>query len=170
MPPSRRPGGEPWIWLAAPWDLTPAPPGPPVWEFLEDFGLLPEAGAQDQAEELLSWDQVYGLIAPHRGVIHTLLTPAASVSAYYRQLAEEAQQAGITDSNSLFSLLWHAPKGVTRTSADCLTFIRELCDGAMPQNCGGRKKKLQRRLLRQALPPRGAHLRSPHTPELIPAK
>ena len=141
VPPSRRPGGEPWTWLAAPWDLTPAPPGPPVWEFLEDFGLLIEAGAQDQAEEMLSWDQVYGLIAPHQEVIRTLLTPAASVSAYYRQLAEQAQQAGITDSNVLFSLLWHAPQGDARTSADRLAFIRKLCDGAAPQNGGGMKNK-----------------------------
>ncbi len=141
VPPSRRPGGEPWVWLAAPWDLTLAPPGPPVWEFLEDFGFLKEAEAQYLAEEMLSWDQVYGLIVPHQEVIRTLLTPAASVSAYYRQLADQAQQAGISDPNILCSLLWHAPQGDARTSPDRLAYIRKLCDVIRPQNGGGIKNK-----------------------------
>jgi hypothetical protein len=42
-PPSRRSeDGTPWTWLAPPWEIPPDEPGSPLWEFLEDFGLLRE--------------------------------------------------------------------------------------------------------------------------------
>jgi hypothetical protein len=126
-PPSRRREGDDfWSWLTPPWEMPPSPPGPSVWEFLEDFGLLQDVGTLDLAKEVLPWDQVYALIAPHDGLVRTLLTPAASVAAYYRQLSHQAQQAGITDPEVVFALLWHAPQGDARTSSERLAFIKKL--------------------------------------------
>jgi hypothetical protein len=137
-PPSRRrEGDEFWTWLAPPWEVPPDPPGRPVWEFLEDFSLLQEAGALDLAKEVLSWDQVYALIAPHTGLVRTLLTPAVSVAAYYRQLAHQAQQAGITQAEVVFALLWHAPQGDARTSTERLAFIQKLAAAAKAEEGGG---------------------------------
>ena len=142
-PPSRRlNNGDLWSWVAPPWELPPDTPGSAVWEFLEDFGLLQEAEALDLAREVLSWDEVYGLISPHQGLIRTLLTPAASVAAYYRQLAHQAQQAGINDPAVLFALLWHAPQGDARTSPERLAYIRKLCVAEKPEQGGGKGKKV----------------------------
>ena len=132
-PPSRRgEDGVFWTWLTPPWELPPEAPGPPVWEFLEDFGLLLEAGELDLAAQVLPWDQVYTLIAPHEDIIRTLLTPALSVAAYYRELVRQAQQAEINDPGVLFALLWHAPQGDARNSPDRLAFIQELSAAAKP--------------------------------------
>ena len=80
-PPSRWANdGNFWTWVAPPWELPPEPPGAPVWEFLEDFGLLREAVELDPAAAVLPWDQVYTLIAPHEEVTRTLLAPAVSVT------------------------------------------------------------------------------------------
>ena len=130
-PPSRRKeDGTFWTWLASPWELPPDIPGPPIWEFLEDFGLLREVGELDPAARVMPWDQVYALIAPHEDLIRTLLTPTAAVPAYYRELAHLARQAGISDPEELFALLWHAPQGDARNSPDRLSFIRELTAAA----------------------------------------
>jgi hypothetical protein len=137
-PPSRRREDSTfWTWLAPPWELPPDAPGPPLWEFLEDFGLLREAGELDLAAKVLPWDQVYALIAPHEDLIRTLLTPTASVAAYYRELARQAQQAGIHDRNVLFALLWHAPQGDARNSPDRLAFINELSAAGKPDTVTG---------------------------------
>ena len=143
VPPSRRQeNGDFWTWVAPPWELPPDPPGPSVWEFLEDFGLLQEAGALDPAKEALPWDQVYALMAPHEELMRTLLAPAVSVAAYYRQLAHQAQRVGITDPRVLFSLLWHAPQGDARTSPERLAYIRKLCAAAKPEDKGGKRQKV----------------------------
>jgi len=137
-PPSRRrEDGTFWTWLAPPWELPPDVPGPPVWEFLEDFGLLQEAGDLNLVAQVLPWDQVYALIAPHADLVRTLLTPTASVAAYYQELLRQAQQAGITDPGVLFALLWHAPQGDARNSPDRLAFIRELSAAATPDGDSG---------------------------------
>jgi chemotaxis protein histidine kinase CheA len=140
-PPSRREGedGQFWTWLAPPWELPPPPLGPSVWEFLEDFGLLREAEELDLAGQVLSWDQVYALIAPHEEVIRTLLTPNASVTDYYRELAQQARQAGIKDPDVLFALLWHAPQGDVRNSPDRLPLIRELSAVETSEEASGKK-------------------------------
>ena len=145
----RRDCNQFWTWVAPPWELPPHPPGPSVWEFLEDFGLLPEL-EHDPAQEVLSWDQVYALIAPHEKLICTLLTPPISVAAYYRELAQQAKQAGINDPAVLFALLWHAPQGDARTSPERLAYIRKLSDGVKTENDRGQK---QRRLKQGAPPP-----------------
>jgi hypothetical protein len=134
-PPSRRSEDSTfWTWLTPPWELPPDAPGPPVWEFLEDFGLLREAGELDVGAEVLPWDQVYALIAPHEGLIRTLLTPAASVTTYYQELARQARQAGIMDPGVLFALLWHAPQGDAPNFPDRLAFIRELVAAVNPDD------------------------------------
>ncbi len=138
VPPSRRSeDGLGWSWLAPPWELPPDPPRPPLWEFLEDFGLLAEA-EDDPVGEILPWDQVYALIAPHEGLIRTLLNPAVSMPAYYRELAHQAWQAGINDKEVLFALLWHAPQGDARNSSERLALIRELAV-APPRDEAGRE-------------------------------
>jgi hypothetical protein len=126
-PPSRRSeDGTIWTWLVPPWELPPDAPGPPIWEFLEDFGLLREAEELDPAARVMSWDQIYALIAPHEDLIRILLTPTVSVPGYYRELAHQAQQAEINDPDVLFALLWHAPQGDARSSPGRLAFIKEL--------------------------------------------
>jgi hypothetical protein len=130
-PPSRfNNDGLIWTWVAPPWELPPDTPGAPVWEFLEEYGLLQEIEESDPAAGVLPWDQVYTLIAPHEGLLRTLLTPVVSVAAYYRDLANQAQQAGVTDPAVLFALLWHAPQGDARTSPERLAYIRELTAAA----------------------------------------
>ncbi len=126
-PPSRRLDHDQiWNWLSPPWEIPPDPPGPSVWEFLEDFGFLRESPDQDFTREVLPWDRVYALIAPQEALIRTLLTPAASLPAYYRDLAHQARSAGISDPAVLFALLWHAPQGDARTSPERLAYIRDL--------------------------------------------
>jgi hypothetical protein len=128
-PPSRHgEDGPSWSWLAPPWELPPDTPGPPLWEFLEDFGLLQEV--EGDVGAVLPWDQVYALISPHEGLIRTLLTPSVSAAAYYRELAQQAWHAGIKDKEVLFALLWHAPQGDARTSPERLTLIRDLSAAA----------------------------------------
>jgi hypothetical protein len=142
VPPSKGPeGSDLWTWVAPPWELPPDPPGPSVWEFLEDFGLLKEAEALDPVKGMLSWEQVYALLAPHEGIIHTMLTPAMSVAAYYRQLAHQARQVGVNDPEVLFALLWHAPQGDARSSPERLAYIRKLANPATPGDNGGRARK-----------------------------
>jgi hypothetical protein len=137
-PPSRRrEDGAFWTWLAPPWELPPDAPGPPVWEFLEDFGLLQDMEEMDLVAKVLPWDQVFALIGPHDGLIRTLLTPTVSVAAYYQELARQARQAGINDPGVLFALLWHAPQGDARNSADRLAFIKELSAAAGPDDDPG---------------------------------
>jgi hypothetical protein len=132
-PPSRRSeDGTLWTWLAPPWELPPDAPGPPIWEFLEDFGLLRESEELDPAAQVLPWDQVYALLAPHADLIRALLTPTASAPAYYRDLAHQARQAGINNPDVLYALLWHAPQGDARNSPERLAFIRELSAEAKP--------------------------------------
>jgi hypothetical protein len=137
-PPSRRSeDGAFWTWLAPPWELPPGPPQPPLWEFLDDFGLLREAGELDPAAQVLPWDQVYALISHHADLVRTLLTPTLSVPAYYREVAHQARQAGINDPNVLLALLWHAPQGDARNSPARLNFIKDLATAAKPDADSG---------------------------------
>ncbi len=141
-PPSRfNNDGLIWTWVTPPWEIPPDTPGAPVWEFLEEYGLLREAEEIDPAAGVLSWDQVYTLIAPHEGFLRTLLTPAVSVAAYYRDLADQAQLVGITDPAVLFALLWHAPQGDARTSPESLALIRELVAAAKTEKGQGIPEK-----------------------------
>jgi hypothetical protein len=137
-PPSRCPhNGQMWNWLSHPWEIPPDPPGPSVWEFLEDFGFLQETAEVEILREVLPWDQVYALIAPQENLIRTLLAPAVSMSNYYRDLAHQARLGGITDQAVLFSLLWHAPQGDARTSLERLAYIRDLVAAITSEPAGG---------------------------------
>ncbi|MFZ2088611.1 MAG: hypothetical protein WAU47_08555 [Desulfobaccales bacterium] len=140
-PPSRCSEDEQcWTWLTPPWEIPPDTPGPSLWEFLEDFGLLKEAEELGIVGEVLPWDQVYALIAPHEGLIRTLLTPPLSMAAYYRELAQQAWKAGITEPAVLFALLWHAPQGDARRSPERLTFIQELAVSVPRDQVGAHAK------------------------------
>ncbi len=128
VPPSRHDkNGSLWTWVTVPWETPPGPPNPPVWDFLEDFGLLQEA---EELPEVPPWDQVYARIASHEALIRALLAPAGSVPAYYREVAQQAALAGIRDPALLFAVLWHAPQGDARTSPGRLAYIRELAAAA----------------------------------------
>jgi Bifunctional DNA primase/polymerase, N-terminal len=160
-PPSRRREDNTlWTWLAPPWELPPDSPGPPVWEFLEDFGLLQEAGELDLVAQVLPWDQVYALIAPHEDLIRTLLNPTVSIEAYYRELVRQAKQAEIDDPGVLFALLWHAPQGDARNSPGRLAFIRELSAAAKPDGDSGQGSSPSSSL--PGTPPQEAPLPTPY--------
>lgn len=126
-PPSRRAvNAAIWTWLVPPWEVPPVPPQQPLWRFLEDCGLLPLPGEGDAEVGLLTWEQVYAVIAPHESLVRTLLSPAASPEIYYLDLVQAALQAGITDQALLLALLWHAPQGDARTSLERLEYLRKL--------------------------------------------
>jgi len=126
-PPSRRAvNAAVWTWLVPPWEVPPAPPGPPVWRFLENCGLLPETAGTAPDLDILPWDQIYAVIAPHEGLIRALMTPTASVKDYYQNLAQTALEVGLRDQSLLLALLWHAPRGDARTSLGRLAYLREL--------------------------------------------
>ncbi len=123
--------GAVWTWLTPPWETPPGPPDPSVWQFLEECQLLAaEQENETPTAEILSWEEVYALIAPHQEIIQTLLTPAVSVTAYYQDLVNAAVQAGLVDPAVLLAIMWHAPQGDARISPERLAYLRELAASA----------------------------------------
>ena len=133
VPPSLEPQArEPWRWLRPPWESPPLPPKPAVWQFLKEY--IPAALVQP---EVLSWEEIYRMIAPHSGLMQALLMPAASQEAYYQGILNTALGLGFKDPAVLFGLLWHAPLGEARQNPDKRDYLQTLADTALGLKTGG---------------------------------
>lgn len=132
-PPSLEPQGrEPWRWLRPPWESPPRPPEPAVWQFLKEY--IPAALVQP---EVLSWEEIYRIIAPHGAMLQTLLMPPTSQEAYYQGIINTALGLGLKDPALLFGLLWHAPHGEARQNPDKRDYLQAFAATARDRQAGG---------------------------------
>jgi len=58
-----------------------------------------------------TWAEVYPRITGYPAVLQALLAPAPTPKEYYQCLMAAAREVGLTDSQMLLGLLWHAPLG-----------------------------------------------------------
>ena len=102
-------------WLRPPWESPPCRPSSWLWEFLMEH--IPNLAAPNIKEEPPppGWEEIYGTIAAYPMILQALLAPAADAAEYYLQLLHTALNAGLTDSQVLLGLLWHAPLGDARS-------------------------------------------------------
>jgi hypothetical protein len=131
-PPSIEPQSrEPWRWRRPPWESPLHPPQPAVWQFIREHlsqTANPAAGAESQ---VLAWEEIYRLIAPHDLVLRALLVPAPSLEAYYYGVLATALGVGIRDPEVLLGLLWHAPHGDSRTRPSRWKYLHDLVTKAL---------------------------------------
>ena len=121
-PPSLEPQArEPWRWLRPPWESPPRYPKAAVWRFLKEH-----SDSVQEEPEVLSWEEVYRLIAHHGAVLKALLSPPASLEDYYRGILRTATGVGIKDPRVLAALLWHAPHGESGSQPGRWEYMQEL--------------------------------------------
>ncbi len=117
-------GGEPWEWLESPAEAPPQPPGPAVWDLLQQH--LDAESPEEPEPEIIPWERLYSSLASHASVLQAFLCPAPTADEYYRTLLGAARQAGLREMEVLLSLLWHAPQGEARSSPERWEWLREL--------------------------------------------
>jgi hypothetical protein len=115
-----------WRWLKPPWESPPRPPGPAVWQFLQEY--LPVAPLPATLEESMipSWEEIFPRISGSEAVLQALLAPAASVEEYYQGLLAAALTAGLAEPLVLLGLLWHAPQGDARQRPERWQYLQSL--------------------------------------------
>ena len=133
VPPSLEPQArEPWRWLRPPWEASPLPPKPAVWQFLKEY--IPAAMVKP---EMQSWEAIYRMIAPHGCMLKALLVPPTSQEAYYQGIIKTALGLGFKDPALLFGLLWHAPHGEARQDPEKRDYFQALVARARDPQEGG---------------------------------
>lgn len=100
---------ETWHWLHPPWQQPPRHPTPRLLLLLEEGGYISRKTMAE--EDLPAWEDIYPLICHSNKLLQALLTPVATRELYYRNILDEALQAGFRDPRMLQGLLWHAPHG-----------------------------------------------------------
>lgn len=128
VPPSGELEGVAWRWLAPPQEKPPRFPGPQVWRFLRDQGVIAAFSYFPPGWEPPSWEEIYRHISGYAQVLQALLTPEASLEEYYRGVAQRAWAAGLQDSGLLLGLLWHAPWGDARQNQERWEFLQQLAN------------------------------------------
>ena len=112
LPPSPDPfTKECWQWQTPPWDGAPSPLPLSVMHFLQG----PAAPDYDREKEpVVSWRELYCRISPFETVLQAFARHEASIEDYYEKLLWAAEDAGLTESDTLLALLWYAPLGDAR--------------------------------------------------------
>ena len=132
-PPSLEPQArEPWRWVSPPWETPPQPPKPAVWQFLKEH--IPAALVKPKMQ---SWEEIYGIIAPHGAMLKALLMPPISQDEYYQGIINTALGLGFKDPALLFGLLWHAPHGEARHNPEKRDYLQALAATARDRQAGG---------------------------------
>lgn len=103
-----------WRWQNPPWDSAPSPLPFTIFNLLHSLQEPGLPGSDFQEKLAVSWQELYCLIAPLETVLQAFTNHSASITDYYEKLLEAALEAGLTDSDILLSLFWHAPLGDAR--------------------------------------------------------
>jgi hypothetical protein len=112
-PPSIEPESrEPWRWLTPPWEASPEPPKPAVWQYLRELRAI------GGTPESPPWEDIYRIVAPYETVLKALLMPPSEMDKYYLDIMMTAMAAGLRDRQLLLGLLWHAPHGDARSNGE----------------------------------------------------
>jgi hypothetical protein len=112
-----------WQWQNPPWERAPSPLPLSILKFLQ----RPDATDSDLKDEARdSWQKLYCLISPFETVLQAFTRQAASMEEYYEKLFQAALEAGLTDSDMLLSLLWHAPLGDAKQRPERWAYLQKL--------------------------------------------
>jgi hypothetical protein len=123
-----------WQWQHLPWDCAPSPLPLPIFNFLHSLQEPAVTGADFQEKLAVSWQELYCLISPCETLLQAFTNQAASIADYYERLFQAALETGLTDSDILRSLLWHAPLGDARQRPDRWSYLQNLISLAQHKN------------------------------------
>jgi hypothetical protein len=102
-----------------------------VWRFIRQ-NVPPDK----MGPEVMSWSEIYRLIAPYPMLLKALLVPAASQEDYYRGILATALGLGLKEPSLLLGLLWHAPHGDSRHRRERWEYLQELATRALEKSTG----------------------------------
>jgi hypothetical protein len=126
-PPSRLPDSPAVLqWATPPWEIPPDPPGPAIWEVLQEGRVFAEAPDPQALSELPDWEEIYHRIEPFAEIVRALVAPADSFEQYYERILNTALGFIIADPALLLGLLWHAPRGDVREYAPRWLYLQNL--------------------------------------------
>lgn len=127
LPPSLDPfTQERWRWRNPPWDSAPSPLPLAILHYLHSLQGPAAAGPDLEDQPRLSWQELYCLISPFEAVLQAFSHRVASLDDYYENLFRAALETGLTDSDLLLSLLWHAPLGDARQRPERWAKLQQL--------------------------------------------
>ena len=142
LPPSLDPfTKECWEWQTPPWEGAPSPVPLSVLNFLQ----RPAAPGYDlENEPSVSWRELYCRISPFEAVLQAFARHEASIEDYYEKLFGAAEEAGLTESDILLSLLWYAPLGDARQRPERWADLQKLLGRSRSETSPKSSKPLQR--------------------------
>jgi hypothetical protein len=123
-----------WQWQHLPWDCAPSPLPLPIFNFLHSLQEPAVTGVDFQEKLAVSWQELYCLISPCETLLQAFTNQAVSIADYYERLFQAALEAGLTDSDILRSLLWHAPLGDARQRPDRWSYLQNLISLSQRKN------------------------------------
>lgn len=109
-PPSLEPQAQaPLRWLRPPWENPPTRPSPALCKFLKESAPSLERESLSTLPPVPPWAEIYPRITRYPAVLQALLAPSPHPEEYYRNLLAAARGVGLTDTQLLLGILWHAP-------------------------------------------------------------
>lgn len=127
LPPSLDPfTQERWRWQHPPWESAPSPLPISILHYLHSLQEPAAAGPDRGDQPRISWRELYCLISPFEAVLQAFAHGEASREDYYEKLVRAAVEAGLTDSDLLLALLWHAPLGDARRRPEGWVYLQKL--------------------------------------------
>ncbi len=131
--------GEDICWLSPPGESAPPPPAPlPVWNLLQEGGLIhPDSWFQADLP-IPSWEELYPFVVAHDSVMKALLTPSPSLEGYYQAIFRAAVAAGLKEGAIVRGLFWHAPLGAAHSHPNRGQYLEEML--AMVQSRSGEEE------------------------------
>jgi hypothetical protein len=134
LPPSLDPfTRESWRWQNPPWDSAPSSVPLAILNYLHSLQGPAAAGPDLEDQVRVSWRELYCLISPFEAVLQAFAHREASMDDYYGKLFRAALEAGLTDSDLLLSLLWHAPRGDARQRPERWEKLQKLVSQIRPE-------------------------------------
>lgn len=127
LPPSLDPLAQVrWRWQKPPWESAPSPLPLSILNYLHSPQVPAAAGPDLKDQPRVSWRELYCLISPLEAVLQAFAHGEAPMDDYYGNLLRAALEAGLTDSDLLLSLLWHAPLGDARQRPERWAYLQKL--------------------------------------------